>query len=357
MNHSTDNERRHSYAAFLKPYRDRANLVVRTGARVERVLFDEARRATTGVSWREADGAHTVGVRREVVMAAGALETPRLLLLSGVGPGDHLRSLGIPVIHDAPGVGGNLMDHPNVQVFFRGRANDCAWPQLYGFHRANPDSALPAGEADTCYVFYSARSSFREGAMRLLPGMMLPRALYRPWLVRPLRQLIGWAMSLGPVRAYVERMWGIVVILGKPKSRGLLQLRSPRPDDDALIDPRWFSEPEDLDTMVRAVSLARRIAAAPALAEWGNRAVMPGARADAERFIRKNAMTTYHYAGTCRFGHDEGAVADERLRVRGVTGLRIADASAIPSVPVSAMNAPSMLVAWRAARYARADHE
>ncbi|HEX4462408.1 MAG TPA: GMC family oxidoreductase [Polyangia bacterium] len=366
--------RRNSYVAFVKPLAGRANLTVQTRATVRRILLARGRREF-GVTPRAVDSAQprAVGVEydrdglvteayaaREVVVCAGALETPKLLMLSGIGPADELRTHGIDVVVESPHVGRNLMDHPNVQVFFRGRApTDCDWAQLYGFHRANDETELKAGEPDSCYVFYSARSSFREGAIRILPGIALPQPLYREaWLRDGFRNLLKGVFALPPVRSFVQRMYGVVVILGKPKSRGRVGLASRDATVAARVDLGYFTAPEDLQTLVKGVALARRVVAAPALAAWGNRELLPGARvASAEQvaaWIRANVMTTYHFAGTCKLGTAADSVVDLELRVRGVRGLRVADASVIPSVPVSALNAPSMLVGWRAAELLRA---
>jgi choline dehydrogenase len=361
------NARRSSYVAFLRPHEQRANLTVRTSAVVRRLHVErrpgDGQPRAASVEYRIGDSLHRARARREIVMAAGALETPRLLLLSGIGPAEALRQHGIPVEHALAGVGRNLMDHPNVSIFFLGRQpTDCSWAQLYGFHRADPASRLPDGEADTCYVFYSARSSFREGMLRMLPTMALPQSLYQKgWPVQVLRFLIRQAFRPAAVRRFVERMYGIVVILGKPQSRGSVTLRSADCEAPAAIDPAYFAAPEDLSAMVRGVELARRVAGSAPLIDWGNRELIPGglARSDSavERFVKNNVMTTYHYAGTCRMGRpdERDAVTCERLRVRGIGGLRIADASAIPSVPVSAMNAPSMLMGLRASRFIKED--
>lgn len=354
MNYDGD-DRRNSYVGFLRPALDRPNLSVRTGATVHRLVLGE--RGVRGVRYAHDGALHEARATREVLMCAGALETPRLLMLSGIGPGRALRRAGLPAIVEVPGVGENLHDHPNVCVFFRGRRDvDSAHPQLYGFHRANEDSALPPGMSDTCYVFYPARSSLREAMMRILPGLVLPPALYDAGLPRVVRGGVRLAFGAEALRAQVRRVFGIVVILGKPKSRGRLLVESPDPKAPARIDPGYFDDPEDLETMVRGVARARRIAGAPALSTWGNREIFPGPlgknRQGLEAWIRANVMTTYHYAGTCAMGDEGTSVADERLRVRGVEGLRIADASAIPVTPVSALNAPSMLVGYRAARFA-----
>jgi choline dehydrogenase len=354
MNYEGD-ARRGSYVAYLRPALDRPNLRVRTRANVHRLVCGEA--GITGVRYEHAGEHREARATREVVMCAGALETPRLLMLSGIGPGAALRRVGLPSLYDVPGVGQNLHDHPNVCAFFRGgRDVDCVHPQLYGFHRANESSDLPKGMSDTCYVFYPAKSSLREAMMRILPGLVLPAPVYDvKGITKSLRRGIGAAFGSATLKAQVARVYGIVVILGKPKSRGQVRLASADPSAPSIIDPGYFADPEDLDTMVRGVERARRIAGARALQVWGNTELMPGplgrTRAGVESWIRQNVMTTYHYAGTCAMGDGSTSVSDARLRVRGVPGLRIADASAIPVTPVSAMNAPSMLVGHRAASF------
>lgn len=360
MNLNPDrNERRSSYVSFLRPHEARQNLTIRTGASVEKVLLapqdrSDAIAKAEGVEYLHEGIRKRARVRKEVILSAGALESPRLLMLSGIGSGTTLRAAGVPMLLDLPSVGQNLMDHPNVSVFFLGKTeSDCRWAQLYGFHRVG--SHVPEGQADSCFVFYSARSSFREGMLRMLPTMALPQSIYRlSWPKKILQGLIRGAFRLGPIQRFVNRMYGVVVILGKPQSRGQLRISSPGAQDPALIDPGYFSVGADLDTMVNGVELARKMTAAKSLSTYGNRELIPGTRSKSRdriaRFISQNVMTTYHYSGTCRMGTDESAVVDLDFRVRNVAGLRVADASVIPSVPVSAMNAPSMLVGFRAAK-------
>jgi choline dehydrogenase-like flavoprotein len=359
-------DRRSSYVAFLRPLEGRPNLTVLTRARVRRIVFD-GRRAI-GVEYEDNGQLQTATALNEVILCAGALETPKLLMLSGVGEGAHLRAHGVAVVADLPAVGRNLHDHPNVSLFFHGRNEvDCHWAQLYGFDRANPESALSATAADTCYVFYSARTSFKEGVICLVPKMALPMALYR---LRPdengvgilpeaMRAVLRSAFRLPGLARFIERMYGIVVILGKPQSRGTVRLRSPDVREQAAIDPNYFGEEADLRTLVRGVERARQVADQAALVEWGNRELLPGRRVRTAEaiasWVRKNAMTTYHYAGTCQLGSSADAVVTPRLEVQGLKGLRIADASVIPSVPVSAMNAPSMMIGLRAAELVRED--
>jgi choline dehydrogenase len=347
--------RRSSYVAFLRDVLEGGNVELRTGARVHRVLFEGTR--AIGVEVEQGGRRTTVKARREVILCAGALESPKLLLLSGVGPTDELAAHGIEPVCEAPDVGHNLHDHPNVTLFFHGRRDvDCHYPQLYAFHRANPDLPLPPGQPDTCYVAYPARSSFREAAMRLVPAM-LPRWLYGAFTKRLVRGLIALVFAFGFVRHFIRRTYGIVVILGKPQGRGRLRLASTHPCDQARLDPAYLVDPRDQATLREGVALARRMAAAPPLVAFGNRPLLPSGRLEGarlDRWIRRNVMTTYHFAGTCRMGDDPTSVVDTELRVRGVTGLRVADASVIPETPVSALNAPSMLIGYRAAQLIRA---
>lgn len=352
-------DRRSSFVAFLRERVGSPNLTIAANARAHRVLLRDRR--AVGVEYREGDTLATAYARREVILCAGALETPKLLMLSGIGPLDVLRRAGLPALIDAPSVGENFHDHPNVQLFFMGKtAVDCNYPQLYGFHRAATRRDLAPRQSDSCYVFYPARSSFREGVLKLLPAIALPRGVYEtPYVVPAMRSMLAGVFDRSVVQKLVERLWGVVVILGKPKSRGTVRAVSPRPEAPAAIDPAYFSDPEDIETMIRGVELARKIASAPSARKFGSLEAIPGARVASRdaitAFVQKNAMTTYHYAGTCRMGSTPDSVVDPRLAVRGVQRLRIADASVIPTTPVSALNAPSMLVGYRAARFVRED--
>ncbi|MEZ4370983.1 MAG: GMC family oxidoreductase [Polyangiaceae bacterium] len=348
--------RRSSYAAFIKED-DLASgslLSLRTGAAVKRLELREGR--ATGVYYSDRDGNHQARARAEVVLCAGALETPRLLQLSGVGPAEWLREAGVPVVHDQPEVGRNLHDHPNVPVFFRAaRDVDSRYPQLYSFYRTHRGSDLPEGQSDTCYVYWPAPSAMKYMVQRMLPPMVLPPALYHTRAKQWVRSGIGSLFDLESVDRFVDRLFGIIVILGKPKSRGEVRIRSSRGEEPAAYHPHYLEHAEDLEVLVQGVRKARAIAASGPLATWGAKEVMPGAWCKSEAalrwYVKRNMITTYHFAGTCRMGSNGSSVVDTRLRFRGLQGLRIADASVIPWTPVSALNAPSMLIGYRAARY------
>lgn len=357
MNYEGD-RRRSSYVAFIADAPQRPNLTIETGALVRRIVFDDERRATA-VEY-EVDGSpRSASVQGEVILCAGALESPKLLMLSGVGPAQHLRDHGIDVVLDLPAVGENLHDHPNVPVFCRTpRGVDALYPQLYSFYRTHTGTDLPAGQADTCYVYWPAPSSMMQMAQRVLPAM-LPQFLYGPLTKRLVRFLVQLLFLLPPVRYFVKGLFGIIVILGKPKSRGRLRLKSTDPQVQAEIDPRYYEDPQDMETLVRGVRKARDILNSGELSNWKTKELMPGSWVKKDeaiaRYIAKNTLTTYHYAGTCRMGEDADSVVDLQLRVRGLHGIRVADASIMAMVPVSALNAPSMLIGFRAARFVRED--
>jgi choline dehydrogenase len=346
--------RRSSYVAFIKDAGERENLTVLPRARAHRVVFTVDKRARA-VEFEQEGQLKRAGATREILLCAGALETPKLLMLSGVGPGEHLRAFGIPVVADRPCIGTGLHDHPNVPIFFQvERDIDCFYPQLYSFFRTNIDSDLPASQSDTCYVYWPAPSAMRQMMQRMLPPKVIPHALYGPRTRAMVRAMIGAAFQIGGVQRFTDHMFGIILILGKPKSRGTLRLRSTDVTVQAVIDPAYYSDSEDMETMIKGVRIAREIGRSRGLADWGAKELMPGKRVRSdvaiEKYVRKNTITTYHFAGTCRMGADEADAVDPQLRLRGVTRLRVADASAIPWTPVSALNAPSMLIGYRAAK-------
>ncbi len=350
--------RRSSYVAFIKDAGPRDNLVVRARAFTHRLVFEGSR--AVAVEYEHDGSLCRAQVRREVVMCAGTLETPKLLMLSGVGPEQALRTAGLPLVVEHGAVGQNLHDHPNVPLFFHSRQRvDCNYPQLYSFYRTLAGADLPAGQSDTCYVFWPARSAMKQAVQRVLPGQVLPESLHDGPLKHAIRGGVGMAFRSRALQRFVEHLYGIVVILGKPRSRGSLRLRSTDPRASAVIDPAYFSHPDDMATMVEGVALARKLSQSGGLRAWNSRELMPGPLTRSPRqvakWVARNAITTYHFAGTCHMGDTETSACDSRLRLRGTANVRIGDASAIPFTPVSALNAPSMLVGWRAAKYIQAE--
>jgi len=240
-------------------------------------------------------------------------------------------------------------------VFYKSKKDiDCFYPQLYSFFRTNEGSDLPASQSDTCYVYWPAPSAMRQMMQRMLPPKLIPQAFYGPRSRQIARSMIGAAFKVGALQRFTDHMFGIILILGKPKSCGTLRLRSTDVATQALIDPAYYSDPQDMDTMVKGVRIARAIGGANGLAEWGAEELMPGRRVESDgaiaNYVRKNTITTYHFAGSCSMGTSEGHAVDPELRLRGVSGLRVADASVIPWTPVSALNAPSMLIGYRAGK-------
>jgi choline dehydrogenase-like flavoprotein len=249
----------------------------------------------------------------EVLLCAGAIDSPRLLMLSGIGPADHLATFGIPVTVDLPDVGRHLQDH----LLVAGVA--------YAAKREVPRSHYNHADA----VLYVPRSDPNDSPDLLVMCLSLPFVL----------------PTVGPLAppAYV-----LVPCLVRPRSRGIVKLASSDPLAPALIDPNYLSEPADLDVLVQGVRLAREIGAAAAFADWRAQEIYPGANAlsttELRQFVRRAANSFHHPVGTCRIG----SVADETLRVKGITGLRVIDASVIPEIPQAMVNAATIAVAERA---------
>lgn len=352
MNYQGD-ARRSSYRAWLHDAVPKG-LHLRTQARVHRLLFDSARKAHA-VEYEHQGALRRIAVRREVLLCGGALETPKLLQLSGVGPAELLASLGIPLVQAAPAVGSHLQDHPNVCVFYRSRALvDFQYPQLYAFGAAH--GPAPEAAPDTCFVCYAAPASLKESMLRMLPILALPGVLYRLRLLRGLlRACVRGAFRLPPLQRFVSRVFGVVVILGKPLSRGSVRIRSADPRVDAKIDPAYYSHPEDRTRMAAAIERAHGVACQQPLQSVGARLLSKAAVATnprkRQRWIEGATMTTFHYCGSCRMGEGDDSPVDPELRVKGIANVRVADASVMPEIPVSALNAASMMIGYRAADF------
>ncbi|MEU4926288.1 GMC family oxidoreductase N-terminal domain-containing protein [Streptomyces yokosukanensis] len=311
--------RRQSAAdACLRPVLARPNLTVITGAQARRLLLEGGR--CRGGEYTVAGEVRTVLADRETVLAAGAIGSPHLLLLSGVGPADHLRETGVEVLADLPGVGGNLHDHVTSYV-------------VYGSDRQPPssDQRPPTGPSAEAHVLTRSRADVAPDLLLLFAGAAL----------RP-----RWTGA-------DPGGYSVLFSLMDPSSRGTLRLRSADPAVPALIDPAYLSDDRDLDRLVLGLRLARELGGTKALAPWRTAESFPGADVQDDdscrAYVRKTASTYFHPVGTCRIGTDELAVVDPQLRVRSVAGLRIADASVMPSTVSAPTNATVLAIAERAA--------
>ena len=320
--------------AYLRPVRDRPNLGIVTGATVSRVDLRDGR--ATGVSYRDRFGRErTVRAEREVILAAGALGSPQLLMLSGIGPAAHLRSIGIPVEVDAPDVGENLQDHPFNTVICEtteGSLVDAEHPRYLAEWLLRRSGPLTSTVAEA-FAF-----------VRTKPGLPAPDVQFHfapaYFVDHGGEEFDGHALTTGPV-------------LITPRSRGWVRLRSADPWQKPRILTNSLSDPEDVSALLAGMRIAREIVAAEPLRSVVRRELFPGPGhaddADLEADLRRRVELLYHPVGTCRMGTDDTAVVDERLRVRGVENLRVADASIMPLIPGGNTNAPVIMIGERAA--------
>ena len=331
--------------AFLRPAQGRPNLRVMTGLQVTRVLLEQGR--ATGVEVQPVQGGAAQALRaaREVVLCAGAIGTPQILQLSGVGPGPLLQQLGIPVLHDMPGVGANLQDHLQIRAVF----------EVEGVKTLNRIVHAPFGKAGIALEYLLRRSGpmsmapSQLGAFtRSSPAQAWPNVEYH---VQPL-SLDAFGEPLHRANAFTASVCNL-----NPDSRGTVQIRSPRPQDAPLIRPNYLSTESDRLVAADSLRLTRRIVGMPALARFRPRELKPGLQFQSDEELARLAgdigTTIFHPVGTCRMGRAgaPGAVVDARLRVQGLQGLRIADASIMPSITSGNTNSPVLMIAERAAQW------
>ncbi len=338
-----DGERGSTSATYLAAVRGDPRLAVVTGAHVLRVVVQGGE--ATGVEYRRKDGATVAAdARCEVVLAAGGLASPKILQLSGIGPGGELQALGIDVVRDLPGVGRNFHDHLEVPVY--GRTHDPI--SLFGSDRGL--TALRHGLQWLAFRTGLLTSNVVEcGGFADTLGCGRPDIQFHvlPVLVGDADRepLPGHGVTINPCFL-------------RPKSRGTVRLRSADPMAPILFDGGYLTQQADVDTLVRGVKLARRILRAPSMRKLVAEELLPQrdeACADAalESHVRRHAKTVYHPVGTCRMGaaDDAGAVVDPQLRVRGVGRLRVCDASVMPTIVSGNTNAPTIMIAERCAEF------
>ncbi|KVZ08715.1 GMC family oxidoreductase [Burkholderia stagnalis] len=331
-------ERWSAARAYLLPHVGRRdNLTVETHAQVLRILFDGTR--AIGVEVRQHGEVRTLHARREVVLAAGAFQTPQLLMLSGVGPAAELARVGIRTLADLPGVGRNLQDHPDFIFGYRTRSVDTLGVSAGGGLRMLRELLRFRRERRGMLT-----SNFAEGG-----GFLKTRAE----LDAPDIQLhfVVALVDDHARRLHTGHGMSCHVCLLRPRSRGAVTLQSADPLAAPRIDPAFFDDPRDLDDMVAGFKLTRRLMQAPALAGWITRDLFTANVTTDDEIrdvLRQRTDTVYHPVGTCRMGRDALAVVDPQLRVRGLQGLRIVDASVMPTLIGGNTNAPTIMIAEKA---------
>ncbi|GGN22037.1 GMC family oxidoreductase [Halarchaeum nitratireducens] len=317
----SDGERCSSAAAFVKPALDRSTLAVETNAQATRVTFDGDR--ATGVAYERDGTAHEARAEREVLLSAGAINSPQLLMLSGIGPAEHLSKHGIDVRVDLPQVGRNLQDHLKLGVVYErtaGPANPAPSSNVIetgAFVRTDPDAPAP------------------DLQLHNAPVYLLEHGLDAP----------------DDGRKYFTMMPTQI----RPESTGTVRLASNDPHESPVIDPQYLTEDGDIEPLVEGVKLVREIVETSPLDDYRGAEVHPGESVtsdeEIEAFVREHATTVYHPVGTCRMGAEGDGVVDDRLRVHGVEGLRVTDASIMPEIVGGNTNAPTIAIAERAASF------
>lgn len=324
---------------YLKPVLDRPNLALRTDLSVSRILVESGR--AVGVEVFENGRATELRADREVIVAAGAIGSPKLLMLSGIGPAEHLRAYGIPVVHDLPGVGENLQDHMDVDVLAElsgpygiDRYKKLRWQALAGleymlFGKGPVASNIVEGGA---FWWGDENEKTPDIQFHFLPGA-------------------GVEEGIGSVPGGNGCTLNSYHL--RPRSRGTVRLKSSDPADHPLIDPNPFAEPYDLDRAVDGIRISREILSQPAFAKVVGREHLPGpgvrSRAEMAAFARSHGRSAYHPVGTCRMGGGTDSVVDPSLRVRGIEALRVCDSSVMPRLISSNTNAATIMIAEKGA--------
>ena len=327
---------------FLRPAKKRTNLTVITHAHTSRILFDETgdEPKAAGVEYLHKGSLQKVKVRKEIVLSAGAIGSPQILQLSGVAATDVLNKHDIPVIKELPGVGQNLQDHLQIRLVFKTKQNTL---------NDELNSYFKQFKVGLQYFFS------RTGALTLAASQIVIFTKTKPELERPDIQFHFQPLSadkpgdgVHPFSAFTTSVCQL-----RPHSSGHLEIKSKNPLEHPAIHPNYLSDERDLKVAVESIKVARKIAEAPALAPEILDEYVPGRefQTDEELLLaaRKYSQTIYHPTSTCKMGHDDMAVVDDRLRVHGIKGLRVADASIMPEITSGNTNAPSIMIGEKAA--------
>jgi len=333
-------ERCNAAKAYLTPHLSRPNLHVFTGAHTTRILLE--RKRAVGVEFHHEGLVKQLKAAREVLLCAGALQSPQILMLSGIGPHAHLLENGIATLHDLPGVGQNLHDHVDVVLV----ADAPQAKALFGLSLTGVVRVIKG-----LFEWRQQRSGLLTSNFAEAGGFIKSQAS-EPIPDLQLHFVVGKLVNHGRTTAFGHG-YSCHVCLLRPHSRGSVTLDSKDPLAPPLIDPNFLGERDDMDRLIRGFKLMRHILAQPALAAIGGRelAASAAAQTDAEieHFIRDHADTIYHPAGSCRMGNGPLDVVDAQLRVRGIEALRVVDASIMPRVVGGNTNAPVIMIAEKAA--------
>lgn len=332
-----DGRRRSAAVSYLHPVMSRPNLTVRTGARVTRIVLERGR--AIGVEVADGRTLRTLHASREVLVASGAINSPRLLMLSGIGPADELAVAGVSPIHDLPGVGRNLQDHLCTNVHLALKE-----PISYDGQDRFP-RAIPHGLQWLLYRNGPAASVIVEGG-----GFFRSEGAARPDLqvhVAPAYVVRGGQTQLD------GHGFTVNTTFLRPRSRGTVKLRSADPRDEPLIDPNYHGDPHDRDMSLRSVRLTREVLAQTEIAGLIREERLPGRAATSDEairaYIRQYACCDYHPVGTCKMGSDAEAVVDSRLRVHGIEALRVINSSIMPVLISGNTNGPTMMIGEKGA--------
>ncbi len=324
---------------FLEPALKRPNLEVRSGALTRKVLFEG--KTAVGVEYEQAGEVKTVRAGREVILSGGTISSPQILMLSGIGPAEHLKAHGIAVISDLPGVGRNMVEHPFLFVGWQARPEkvkselrfDRAAISVLRWFFFGKGPFASNGAAGNVFIRTTPQADRPDMQLTCMASGVTGREVWMPGLQKPMYML------------------GVGVSMIKQDSRGEITLNSADPHDPPKILINLFKEKSDVERMVRGIRAARKIYNSEPLKSMIGEEISPGARlqsdAELEAFVRANGAITLHPVGTCKMGVDTDpmAVVDDQLRVRGVEGLRVIDASVMPDVPGGNTNAPTIMVA------------